>query len=96
MDHIAIANDLARNAETIHRMVNGVSDEQARWKPTPEDWSILEVINHLYDEEREDFRTRIDYTLHRPGEDPRTPTISGLVSGAGRAGLAKKVYAPQV
>lgn len=70
MDHIATANDLARQAEIIHRMVTGVADTQARWKPTPDDWSILEVINHLYDEEREDFRTRIDYTLHRPGEDP--------------------------
>jgi hypothetical protein len=70
MDHIAIAGQLARNAETIRSIVSGLSDEQARWKPTPKDWSILEVINHLYDEEREDFRTRVDYTLHRPGEDP--------------------------
>ena len=70
MDHIAITNQLTRNAETIRHMVAGIADEQARWKPTPKDWSILEVINHLYDEEREDFRTRVDYTLHRPGEDP--------------------------
>ena len=66
MDHLAIARQLAYNAETIHSYVNGLTVEQARWKPTPNDWSILEVINHLYDEEREDFRVRIDYTLHRP------------------------------
>ncbi|CAN5468563.1 DinB family protein [soil metagenome] len=65
-----MAQQLARNAEIIRNMVTGVTDEQARWQPTPQDWSILEVVNHLYDEEREDFRTRIDFTLHRPGEDP--------------------------
>jgi hypothetical protein len=40
----------------------------AKVKPSPDDWSVLEVINHLYDEEREDFRQRFDYLLHRPGE----------------------------
>src|SRR5690606_33478745 len=48
--------------------VEGVAPEQARWKPEPEAWSILEVVNHLADEEVEDFRTRIDFTLHRPGD----------------------------
>ena len=56
------------NAESIRTLVQGVSDEQARWKPSPDSWSILEVVNHLYDEEREDFRVRLDYILHRPGQ----------------------------
>jgi hypothetical protein len=59
---------LSSDAETIRSLVQGVSEEQARWKPAPEEWSILEVINHLYDEEREDFRQRLDFTLHRPGQ----------------------------
>ena len=29
-------------------------------------WSTLEVVCHLYDEEREDFRQRLDIILHRP------------------------------
>ena len=57
------------NAEAIAALLSGVSDEQARWKPSREEWSMLEVVNHLYDEEREDFRTRVDYTLHRPEAD---------------------------
>jgi hypothetical protein len=57
---------LTANAKTIAALVHGVSDEQARWKPSPEEWSILEIVNHLSDEEREDFRTRVDFTLHRP------------------------------
>src|SRR5688572_12716748 len=57
------------NAEAIAALVRGVTDEQARWKSTVAEWSILEVINHLHDEEREDFRTRVDFTLHRPEVD---------------------------
>jgi len=60
---------MTHQAETIHNLMQGVSDEQARWKPSPESWSIIEVINHLADEEREDFRLRLDYILHHPGEE---------------------------
>jgi hypothetical protein len=57
---------LADHAGTIHSLTFGISDQQARWKPDPDTWSILEVVNHLYDEEREDFRVRLDYILHHP------------------------------
>ncbi len=65
-----------QSAKAIRALVQEISNEQARWKPDPQSWSMLEVIHHLYDEEREDFRTRLDYTLHRPGDpwpkiDPR-------------------------
>lgn len=54
------------NAERIRLFAQGISQEQARWKPDPASWSILEVIHHLYDEERLDFRVRLDIMLHRP------------------------------
>lgn len=60
---------LSSSAETIASLARTVSDVQVRWKPAPEEWSILEVICHLYDEEREDFRTRVDFTLHKPDAD---------------------------
>ena len=74
---------MAYNAETIRNLTLGVSDEQARWRPSPDDWSILEVINHLNDEEREDFRVRLDYILHRP--DQLAPPIDpgGWVTSRG-------------
>jgi hypothetical protein len=59
---------LTHQAEAIARLVESVDIVQARWKPTPEDWSILEVINHLYDEEIEDFRIRLQITLRDPKE----------------------------
>ena len=59
---------LEASAAIIAGLARDVPDEQARWKPAPDEWSVLEVINHLYDEEREDFRTRLDLTLHQPDQ----------------------------
>jgi len=59
---------MAHHAETLRNLTQGVSDEQARWKPDAQSWSVLEVINHLCDEERADFRVRLDGILHHPSE----------------------------
>lgn len=61
--------DLANGVEIISALVKGVTLEEARFKPDPESWSLLEVICHLYDEEREDFRPRLDVILHKPTEN---------------------------
>jgi hypothetical protein len=63
-------SQMAQNAQRVRVLAEGVSEEQARWKPAPDSWSILEVVNHLLDEEQEDFRAFLDLALHRP-EDPR-------------------------
>jgi hypothetical protein len=68
MDIDSLTAKMAKNATRIRALVRGVSDQQARWKPAPASWSILEVVNHLLDEERQDFRVRLNYTFHRPGE----------------------------
>ena len=59
---------MSANRDVFASMLRGVSDEQARWRPAPEKWSLVEVVNHLHDEEREDFRTRLDIALHRPAD----------------------------
>jgi uncharacterized damage-inducible protein DinB len=58
-----------QNKSVVSGLAKGISDEQARWRPSANDWSILEVINHLYDEEREDFRARIRLTLDNPAAE---------------------------
>ncbi len=63
-----VLSRMTSNAHVIRTLVEDCSDGQARWKPEPGSWSVLEVINHLLDEEREDFRARIDLVLHRPGD----------------------------
>jgi hypothetical protein len=54
------------NAQIFASLTKDVKAEQARWKPAPDKWSILEVVNHLYDEEREDFRHRLQLVLTDP------------------------------
>jgi hypothetical protein len=68
MDLELLTTQMNLHGGAIHSLTLGISDEQARWKPDPEAWSILEVICHLYDEEREDFRVRVDYILHHPDQ----------------------------
>lgn len=60
---------LAANAQAIAALAGSASDAQARWRPAAPAWSLLEVVGHLRDEEREDFRTRVDGLLHRPEAD---------------------------
>ena len=69
VDLHAIVTSLQANAQVITAQVSGVSDAQARWKPEPAQWSILEVVTHLADEEVEDFRTRVGATLTSPEAD---------------------------
>jgi hypothetical protein len=38
---------LARSRTAVLNAVEGVTENQARWKPMPERWSILEYIEHL-------------------------------------------------
>ena len=64
---------LAENAKRIEAFVRDITDFQGHWKPDENTWSTVEVINHLYDEERLDFRVRIEYTIHKPGAE--WPTI---------------------
>lgn len=57
---------LAAQEEAIAGLVAGISGDDAHRRPAPGQWSPLEVMAHLLDEEREDFRTRLDLTLHHP------------------------------
>ena len=53
MNHQKIKEHLRVNSNVFKYLFQSVSDGQARWKPGEGRWSILEVINHLYDEETE-------------------------------------------
>lgn len=63
MDFDYALAQLRANAERIRALVQNVSAEKARWKPASDSWSILEVINHLYDEELADFPVRLKHIL---------------------------------
>lgn len=74
MDASLLIQQLETDADRFRVLVSGVSIEQARWKPDPQTWSMLEIVCHLHDEEKLDFRVRIDAILHHPGEEPPQST----------------------
>ncbi len=61
---------LTVNAAALKALTVGISPEQAQWKPSPEAWSVPEVVNHLADEEREDFRPFAEWALGGPRKNP--------------------------
>lgn len=61
--------ELKNSTEMIRSLLAGISQEDAQVKPTPEAWSILEVTCHLHDEEREDFRARLENILRGQNEE---------------------------
>lgn len=69
MEPALLAGQLEASGESLYQALQGVDDRQFRWQPTPEKWSILEVLVHLVEEEQLDFRTRLASTL----EDPSRP-----------------------
>lgn len=69
MEFSRLYHELQNSTEMIRALLSGITQEEARIKPNPESWSILEVVCHLYDEEREDFREHLDWILHRQQEE---------------------------
>jgi hypothetical protein len=69
VDFISVIDRLALNAGVLQAQVQSLTPVQAKWQPAPGKWSILEVINHLGDEETEDFRMRLQRTLEDPSKD---------------------------
>ena len=66
MNANAIIERLERFGAVFPAAARLPSEEDARWKPRPEDWSVLEICCHMLDEEREDFRARLQSTLEDP------------------------------
>ena len=80
MDFEYLLKQLEDSARIISNLARGITDERARWRPDPESWSILEVINHLYDEEYDDFRQRLDCILHHPEKPWQHIDVHGRVT----------------
>ena len=68
MDPDHIINNLERNRAVFNELLQGLSEGETKWKPAHDKWSLLEIVCHLYDEEREDFRARLDHVLISPSE----------------------------
>jgi len=63
---------LAQQIDELKSALGNLSDEQARFKPGPQEWSIKEVVGHLNDGERV-----FSYRLLRISRNDATP-LSGF------------------
>lgn len=61
-----IVNGLSQNRNVFKELLLGLSQETYLWKPSPEKWCLLEIVCHLFDEEREDFKARTKHILETP------------------------------
>ena len=69
MEFKTLYQELVNSTEMIRALLAGIKQEESQIKPDPESWSMLEVVCHLFDEEREDFREHLDFILHRQHEE---------------------------
>jgi uncharacterized damage-inducible protein DinB len=61
MDIHSANQQLKQQGQAILALAGELTLEQARWKPDADSWSVLEVMNHLVDEEVLDFRRHLDH-----------------------------------
>jgi len=80
MEFSTLYQELQNSTEMIRALLVGITQDEAKIKPNPESWSILEVVCHLYDEEREDFREHLDFILHRQNEEWHSIDPEGWVT----------------
>ena len=57
---------LERFPWVLEALVGAMTSDEALRRPSASDWSVLEIISHLVDEEIEDFRLRLRSTLEDP------------------------------
>jgi hypothetical protein len=60
--------ELARLPALLDALLAGLDEAGARTRPAPDEWSPVEIICHLRDEEVEDFGARVRVILSGVGE----------------------------
>lgn len=65
MMHEQIVSQLRANSGVFLAMLGNVDNRLQRWRPQDGKWCLLEVVCHLLDEEKEDFRARTRLALNR-------------------------------
>jgi hypothetical protein len=89
-DVAAFARRLVASADALTALVEDVDGEAACWRSAPGTWSINEIFGHLVDEERYDFRQRLQLLLEDPARSWPTIDPEGWVKAKdfNRRGLA--------
>jgi DinB family protein len=70
--HLA-ADRLEASGAALAALARSAGPELARWRPGEGRWALVEVVAHLADEERFDFRARFDLLVGKHREEPFAP-----------------------
>jgi hypothetical protein len=84
---------LENNRRVFQSLLADLEGEEYHFKPDPASWSILEILCHLVDEEKEDFRARVKNTLLTPEIQP--PVLDPLGAVKARK-YSKQVFAERL
>lgn len=77
---------LENTPEILRALLDGLTEEDAGWKPAPDRFSIAEVLEHLSHTEGHCFRARLEASAEEDGAawelyNPETYTAAGQYSG---------------
>jgi hypothetical protein len=73
---------LESGGEAIVLLFEAAEEREWRWKPDADRWSLVEIANHLVDEETDDFRCRLRSVLEDPSRCwPPYDAFAGVASG---------------
>ena len=71
----SLTSFLAETPARVRVLVQNLSEQDARWKPSAQEFSALEQVCHLNDLEREGYGARIEKLIHE--EQPFLPDFDG-------------------
>lgn len=63
-----IIKELKSNRMVFKNLLLKVPKEMINWRNHPLRWSLLEIVCHIHDEEKEDFRARVRSVLNDPNQ----------------------------
>lgn len=89
-NHLEIANHLSENLPVFRDLLRNMTTAESLYRPAPEKWCALEIVCHLVDEEREDFRARTRHVLEQP--DAPLPSIDPVGWVTSRQYLTKDYH----
>ena len=75
-----VVKALAENLGFYKDLLSNLDTDTVSWKPSETSWSLLEVVCHLLDEEREDFKARILHLFKHPNNHPPAIDPQGWVT----------------
>lgn len=78
-----VIKELERNKSIYRTILENIEEGTERWRPGAGKWCLLEIICHLVDEEKEDFRKRVKWTIEKPEQLPPNIDPGGWVLSRG-------------